>query len=33
MDFDIKRHVMKLLESKDRSTLRPKSMDMDAFLR
>ena len=31
-DFDIKSHVLRLLEESGRSDLRPKNMDIDAFL-
>jgi len=32
-DFDIKRHVVAILERSDTLGLRPKNMDVDAFLR
>lgn len=31
-DFDIKSHVLRILEESGKSDLRPKNMDIDAFL-
>ena len=31
-DFDIKSHVLRLLEESGKNDMRPKSMDIDAFL-